>query len=228
MEQDGCWRRFLFSQRPVSDESEKIRATREAGPELWLEGQDLVKPRQSAPQLGPTVHYQSVRRASRYRRRLLGSASKPHYMEVCVALLKKISSVGDCRGPFFRGSFGDGGADLGTGTSATAAVGVRLERRTGGQGLAWLLGHATFSWRHSLWPYRNTPIWAGCNISGRRLLTRVQHADESRPNGTDSQARSGYQWLAGLRLLAAACRCQRRQAVRYPEEAPSVSQFVVT
>lgn len=62
-----------------------------------------------------------------------------------MALLKKISSVGDCRSPFFRGSFGDGGADLGTGTSATAAVGVRFERQTGGQGLAWLLGHATFA-----------------------------------------------------------------------------------
>lgn len=87
-----------------------------------------------------------------------------------MASLKKISSVGDGRGPFFRGSFGDGGADLGTGTSAAAAAGgVRLEQRAGGQGLVWVLSHATFSW-----PYRMTPIWPGCDISGPRLLKGVQ------------------------------------------------------
>lgn len=38
-----------LSQRPVSGESEKIRATWEAGLDHWLESQDLAKPPQSAP-----------------------------------------------------------------------------------------------------------------------------------------------------------------------------------
>lgn len=137
------------------------------------------------------------------------SASKPHYKEVCVASFKTISSVGECRGPFLtaelwrrRGRFSY--------RYLRHSCGLGLEQRTGGQGLVELLGHATSSRRHhqptGLWPYRKRPIWPGCNISAQRLLTRVQHADESRPNGTDSQAHSGYQWLAGLRLLTALCR----------------------
>ena len=134
MEQDCCSRRFLFSQRPAS----VGRVGKNQGHQGSWTGPLVGGPifGKAAPERTTLGCYSALQRTA--ANELGGALASSLQGGVCGFAQKKLVLLGIVVVPFFRGSFGDGGADLGTGTSATAVVGgaVGAAGRRAGPSLA--------------------------------------------------------------------------------------------